>query len=122
QVLDEITKIDEPSVFVLKDMHVFFGGNGRQVDHQIVRKIRDLVSLIENDPNPKNIILLSPSIQFPVELEKDVMIVDYHLPTYDEIKQVLYEMIEMNKDNPRIEIELNEEEEESVIRAALGLT
>src|SRR5699024_4073162 len=57
QVLDEITKIDEPSVFVLKDMHVFFGGNGRQVDHQIVRKIRDLVSLIENDPNPKNIIL-----------------------------------------------------------------
>src|SRR5690625_5661411 len=31
-------------------------------------------------------------------------------------------MIALNKDNPRITIDLNEEEEESVIKAALGLT
>ncbi|HIV75548.1 MAG TPA: AAA family ATPase [Candidatus Pseudogracilibacillus intestinigallinarum] len=122
QVLDEIAKIDEPSVFVLKDLHVFLGGEGRQTDYQVVRKIRDLVQSIENAPNPKNVILLSPSITFPIELEKAVMSVDYHLPSFEEIKEVLYEMIEMNKNNPRIVIDLSEEEEEQVIRSALGLT
>src|SRR5699024_1952071 len=122
QVLEQIEKISEPSVFVLKDFHIYLGANGGQVDHLVVRKIRDLVSVIENEPYPKNVIFVSPTFSFPMELEKDIMIVDYGLPSYDEIKKVLYEMIEMNKNNPRIIIDLNEEEEESVIKAALGLT
>src|SRR5699024_9982713 len=122
QVLDEIAKIDEPSVFVLKDLHVFLGGAGRQTDYQVVRRIRDLVQSNETAPNPKTVILSSPSITFPSQLDKAVMCFDYHLPSSDEITEVLYEMSEMKKNNPRIGIDLSEEEEEQVIRSAWGLT
>src|SRR5699024_10260599 len=93
QALEQIEKVSEPSVFILKDFHIYLGANGGQVDHLVVRKIRDLVSVIENEPHPKNVIFVSPSFSFPMELEKDIMIVDYGLPSYDEIKKVLYEMI-----------------------------
>lgn len=123
QVLEQIEKIDEPAVFILKDFHIYFGNSSnRQNEYALIRKIRDLVSVIESTPNPKNVIFVSPTFDIPLELEKVIMLVDYGLPTYDEIKKVLDEMIEMNQDNPRITIDLNEEEEESVIKAALGLT
>lgn len=120
--LEKISEIKEPAVFIFKDIHIFLGDNNRQLDYILVRKIRDLVSIIENDQHPKNVILISPSLQIPLELEKDVIIVDYGLPSYDDIKKLLYEMIEMNRDNPRIEINLSKEEEDNVINAALGLT
>lgn len=123
QALEQIEKIDEPAVFILQDFHIYFGNNAnRQNEYALIRKIRDLVSVIENTPNPKNVIFVSPAFHIPLELEKVIMIVDYGLPSYDDIKFVLHEMIRMNDGNPRITIDLNEEEEESVIKAALGLT
>ncbi|MFA8439487.1 AAA family ATPase [Pueribacillus sp. YX66] len=120
--LDYIAKIDESAVVLLKDFHIYLNESGRNRDYTIIRKIRDLVSVIENDPVPKNVIFISPTMHLPFELQKDIMMVDYGLPTYDEIQKVLEQMIEINKDNPRITIDLNEEEKESVIKAALGLT
>lgn len=123
QALEQIEKIDEPAVFILQDFHIYFGNSSnRQNEYALIRKIRDLVSVIENTPNPKNVIFVSPRFDIPLELEKVIMLVDYGLPSYDEIKKVLHEMIEMNQNNPRITIDLNQEEEESVIKAALGLT
>lgn len=123
QALEQIEKIDEPAVFILKDFHIYFGnGSNRQNEYALIRKIRDLVSIIESTPNPKNVIFVSPTFDIPMELEKDIMIVDYGLPSYEEIRKVLHQMIEMNKGNPRITIDLTEEEEESVVKAALGLT
>src|SRR5699024_7986791 len=71
---------------------------------------------------PKNVIFISPTFDIPFELEKDIMIVEYGLPTYEEIEKVLDTMIELNKNNPRITIDLTEEEKELVVKAALGLT
>ncbi len=122
QALEQIEKINEPSVIILKDFHTYLGGNGRQTDHAIIRRIRDLVSIIENDPNPKNIIFVSPHFDIPLELEKDIMVVEYGLPTYKDIEKVLHQMIKLNKNNPRITVDLTNEEEELVIKAALGLT
>jgi len=122
QALDQIEKIDEPAVIILKDFHIFLGTGSGQPDHAVIRRIRDLVSVIENGPNPKNVIFISPTFDIPFELEKDIMIVEYGLPTYEEIEKVLDTMIELNKNNPRITIDLTEEEKELVVKAALGLT
>src|SRR5690625_632336 len=123
QSLEQIEKIDEPAVFILQDFHIYFGNqSNRQNEYALIRKIRDLASVLENTPQPKNVIFVSPTFNIPLELEKIIMMVEYGLPTYDEIKRLLHEMIEMNRDNPRITIDLNDEEEESVIKAALGLT
>lgn len=121
QVLNQIEKIDEPAVIILKDFHIFLG-HGGQTDHAVVRRIRDLVSVIEHDPNPKNVIFVSPTFDIPMELQKDIMIVEYGLPTYEEIEKVLDQMIKLNKNNPRITVDLSNAEKELVVKAALGLT
>ena len=122
RALEELEKIEEPSVFILKDFHIYMGGENRQPDYTIIRRIRDLVSVIENSPYQKNVIFVSPTFTIPLELQKDIIIVDYGLPTSSEIKRVLDQMIKMNKNNPRITIDLNEQEEEKLVKAALGLT
>ncbi|MEI3612350.1 AAA family ATPase [Pseudogracilibacillus sp. SO30301A] len=121
QVLNQIENIDEPAVIILKDFHIFLG-HGGQTDHAVVRRIRDLVSVIEHDPNPKNVIFVSPTFDIPMELQKDIMIVEYGLPTYEEIEKVLDQMIKLNENNPRITVDLSNAEKELVVKAALGLT
>lgn len=122
QALEQIQRIEEPSVFVLKDFHVYMGGENRQPDPGVIRKIRDLVSVIERSPYPKNVIFVSPTFSIPLELQKDIIFVEYGLPTYNDLKRVLNQMIEMNKSNDRIVVDLDASEEEMLIKAALGLT
>src|SRR5699024_6526350 len=114
QVLNEIEKIDEPAVIILKDFHIFLGTSQQQAEYQVIRRIRDLAPILENYPTPKNVIFISSTFSIPIELEKNIMVVDYGLPTYEEIEQVLDDMIEVNKDNPRITIDLTPEEKELV--------
>lgn len=120
--LEFIEDYDQPAVFIIKDFHVFFGAGGRQADHQVIRKIRDLVPSLKQCPNPKNVIFVSPILTLPTELQKEITIVDFDLPSFNEIKSVLLEMIDANRRSGRITIELTPEEEERLAKAAIGLT
>ncbi len=40
KALEFIEKFAEPSLFVLKDFHVYFGGQGRPPDFQVIRKVK----------------------------------------------------------------------------------
>jgi hypothetical protein len=122
KALEFIEKFDEPAVFVLKDFHIYFGGQGRLPDFQVMRKIRDLVPTLKQSPRPKNVVFLSPTLVLPNDLQKDVTIVDFSLPSFEEIKSVLDEMIAANRRSGRIVIDLDSEGEERLAKAALGLT
>ncbi|MGX6443804.1 AAA family ATPase [Neobacillus sp. K501] len=122
KALEFIEKYDEPAIFILKDFHVYFGVNGRPGDNQLIRKVRDLLPLLKQSPSPKNVIFVSPSLVLPDDLQKDVTIVDFDLPSFSEIKSVLDEMIHANQRSGRIVIDLKEDEKERLVKAALGLT
>lgn len=122
KALEFIEKCEEPAIFILKDFHVFFGVNGRNIDYILIRKTRDLVSVLKNSPKPKSVVFLSPTIVLPSELQKDVTVLDFDLPTIDEIKNLLNQMIDINKQSGRIIINLDESEKERLCKAALGLT
>ncbi|KKK39994.1 ATPase [Mesobacillus campisalis] len=122
KILEFIEKYKEPAVFILKDFHIYFGGEGRQADYPVIRKVRDLIEGLEKSHSPKNVVFLSPSINIPFELQKDITIVEYGLPSFREIKEVLHTMIEANRANSRIRINLSTEEEERLAKAAMGLT
>lgn len=122
KAMEFIEKYDQPSIFILKDFHIYFGGHGRSPEFQLIRKLRDMVTKIKQSPAPKNIIFISPSLVLPEDLQKDITIVDFKLPTFEEIKDVLDEMIKANKHSGRIQINLNEEEKEMLAKAATGLT
>ncbi|WP_338552778.1 AAA family ATPase [Paenibacillus sp. KS-LC4] len=120
--LEMIEASEEPAVFVLKDFHIFLGGGGRPADHQIIRKIRDLIPALKRSVKPKNVILLSPTLTLPSDLQKEITIVDFELPTFVEIKTMLLEMVEANQMSGRIVIDLTPEDVERLAKAALGLT
>ena len=122
KALGQVAKATEPSLFVFKDFHVFFGGQGRAPDHQVIRKLRDLVRTLKESPQPNNVIFVSPAVELPVELQKDVTIVDFALPDERDISRVLSQMIEVNRHGGRITINLTDEDEERLTKAALGLT
>jgi hypothetical protein len=57
----------------------------------------------------------------PNDLQKDVTVVDFELPNFEEIKNVLEEMISANRQHGRIVVALNDVEIERLVKAALGL-
>jgi SpoVK/Ycf46/Vps4 family AAA+-type ATPase len=122
KALEFIENFEDPAVFILKDFHIYFGGQGRLPDFQVIRKIRDVVPTLKQSPRPKNVVFLSPTLVLPNDLQKDVTIVDFDLPSFEEIKRVLDEMIAANQRTGRIVIDLDSEGEERLAKAALGLT
>ncbi|HOC91226.1 MAG TPA: AAA family ATPase [bacterium] len=122
RALEFIENNKEAALFVLLDFHVYFGGCGRASDHQIVRKLRDIVFNLKQNPNPQNVVLISPVSELPLELQKDVTIMDFDLPSKEELLELLRDMIAANRQTGRIEVELVAEDEERLVNAALGLT
>jgi SpoVK/Ycf46/Vps4 family AAA+-type ATPase len=122
KALEAVGRCQEPAIFVFKDFHVFFGANNRPPDNPVIRKVRDLVPHLKSSAVPKNVIFLAPALLLPGDLEKVVTVVEFELPSFGEIRTVLDEMIETNRQSGRIKIELDSEEKERLAKAALGLT
>lgn len=119
--LNYIQEYEEPGLFILLDFHVFCQQCNSGIDNNIIRKFKDLMPILKNSYQPKNIILVSPSFSLPDDLKKDITVMDFGLPTQEEIGTVLNDMIEANS-NGNLNINLDEKDKESLIKAAVGLT
>lgn len=112
--LDQILAAPDQSVFLLKDFHPFMK------DHVVIRKLRDLIFTLKT--SYKTIVLLSPQLQLPMELEKEITVVDYQLPTLQDIDRLLEGIIQSVKGNATIDVDLTPVEREQILKAASGLT
>lgn len=112
--LDFVLESRDQAVFVLKDFHAFLS------DTAIVRRLRDLVYALKT--SYKTLILVSPVLKLPPELEKEITVVDYALPTLEDLGTLLDSIIESVRANPQVKTEMTTEEREQVLQAALGLT
>lgn len=119
--LNFIDNYNNPGILILKDIHPLLGQNNRNADYNLIRKIRDVAGSLKNADVSKNVVIIAPSLVLPLELQKDITVVDFDLPTLDEIKSLLNEMIEMNESSG-IVIDLKEDEKEVLCKAAQGLT
>ncbi|MGC4786819.1 AAA family ATPase [Micromonospora sp. DT178] len=115
-------RLDHPSVLIFKDLHPAHGSSDRPGTPGVVRRLRDVVAAFKAGPVPRTLVLVSPVLHIPVELEKDVTIVDFPLPTETEIRRVLDGMIAANSASGRIRIALDDLGRERLAKAALGLT
>lgn len=133
KALDEIRKKDEGTIFVLRDIHAFFKSPA------VVRHLRDISRDFKQ--SKKNVIILSPVNQIPSELERDVVVVDFDLPTKDQIEEIwdylfkanqalfdqvagdsneVLEFLGLEKKNGKVIV--GEDERDRIISAALGMT
>ncbi|MBD3883219.1 AAA family ATPase [Phormidium tenue FACHB-886] len=99
----------EPGLFVFKDLHPFIDSPA------VTRWLRDAISSFKE--TNKTIILMSPVQTIPIELEKEVAVLDYPLPDMSELNQVLSQQLEQSR-NRRPTTETREK----LLKAALGLT
>ncbi len=114
--LNKVIEQIEPAIYVFKDFHPFMTKN----NFSIIRRLREVAEYLKN--SYKTLVLIAPSMQIPSELEKDITLVDFPLPCFDELGRLLDRIVEDVKDNPQIEIDIDDESREKILRAALGLT
>ncbi|MFD2764354.1 AAA family ATPase [Micromonospora eburnea] len=120
--LDAAQRIEEPAVVVFTDLHPALGAGGRPAEPGVVRRLRDLAAAFRSGPVPRTLVLVSPVPHLPVELAKEVTVVDFPLPAEAEIRAVLDAMISANTASGRIRIDVDERGRERLAKAALGLT
>lgn len=103
------TRQRDPAIFVFKDLHPF------KESAEVTRWLRDAIANFKG--TQKAIILMSPVQQVPIELEKEVVVLDFALPTIEELNQVLTGQLEQTRSR-----KLSTEGREKLLKAALGLT
>ncbi|MHB1455451.1 MAG: AAA family ATPase [Armatimonadota bacterium] len=112
--LDQVLGWVDPAIFVFKDFHPFLN------DPSVVRKVRETAQYLKD--SYKTLVLVSPMLRLPPELDKDITVIDFGLPGRDEITELLDKTTsEVNK-NAGLNIELAQDTKESIVNAALGLT
>ncbi|CAN5565554.1 AAA family ATPase [soil metagenome] len=108
--LQVIDKFEGSAVFILKDFHEFW-------EQPIVkRKLRNLAQKLE--PRGKCIIITNPGKRLPDELKDDVGVIELPMPREEELNEIL-ENLSQTVD---IKIDLDDEQKQRFLRAALGLT
>ncbi|MBD2325551.1 AAA family ATPase [Alkalinema sp. FACHB-956] len=113
QAIATAIRQSEPSIFIFKDLHPFLhDGTGSA---EVVRWIRDAIAAFKG--TQKTIILMSPVQQVPIEMEKEVVVIDFALPSMAEINDVLSRQLVSPRDR-----RLSTESREKLLKAALGLT
>lgn len=112
--LDTVLASRESAIFVLRDVHPFLD------NAEVVRKFKDVAIAIKSSYN--TVVIVSPILRIPPELEKDVTVVDFPLPAYADLDGILQQLIESVKNNPSVRIDLPPVVREKLVKAALGLT
>ncbi len=112
--LNFVLNAADQSVFVLKDFHPFIN------DVAVTRRLRDLIYALKT--SYKTLILISPLLKLPPELEKEISVVDYQLPTLGDLDWLLEGIIQSVRSNPQIKTDMTPIEREHVLKAAMGLT
>ena len=107
--IEWVIRQKEHGIYIFKDLHAF-------IDAPVTtRWLRDAIASFKG--TEKIIILMSPVQQVPIELEKDIVVLDFAMPNMEELDQVLSQQLEYTR-NRRVSSEVREK----LLKAALGLT
>jgi ATP-dependent 26S proteasome regulatory subunit len=114
--LGNVMEYVEPALYVFKDFHPFL----KCQNMSVLRRLRELATSLKN--TFKTIVLISPMFQIPPELEKDITVIDFDLPKENDFAALLGRIIEEVKENPKLNVNMNEKMREQIVHALLGLT
>jgi AAA+ superfamily predicted ATPase len=121
RVLASIAGTKGRAVFVLKDFHPSFRNPA------VVRTLRSLIPQLASsgaDAKRQTIILVSPQLDLPIELQKAVQMLAFPLPDREDLIQMLQGFIKdsVNANLTERQVELSRAELEVIAEAAVGMT
>jgi len=114
--LDQVIEQVEPAIFIFKDFHPFLTKN----NFAVIRKLKEIALHLKN--SFKTIILVSPTLEIPTELDKEITVLNFPLPNREDLATLLDKIVEEVKQFKQVKIELDEAGRERLLQAALGLT
>jgi ATP-dependent 26S proteasome regulatory subunit len=114
--LDQVIEQVEPAIFIFKDFHPFLTKN----NFAVTRKLKEIALHLKN--SFKTIVLVSPVLEIPTELEKEITVLNFPLPGRDDLSGLLDKIIEDVKQFKQVKIDLDAAGRERLLQAALGLT
>ncbi|MGA2855151.1 MAG: AAA family ATPase, partial [Verrucomicrobiota bacterium] len=114
--LDQVIEQVEPAIFIFKDFHPFLTKN----NFAVTRKLKEIALHLKN--SFKTIVLISPILEIPTELEKEITLLNHPLPSRDDLAALLDKIINDVKQFHQVKIDLDEAGRERLLQAALGLT
>ena len=112
QVIDQV----EPAIFLFKDFHPFLSKS----NFAVTRKLKEIALHLKN--SFKTILLVSPVLEIPTELEKEITVLNHPLPAREDLSELLDKIIADVKQFKQVKIELDAAGRERLLSAALGLT
>jgi SpoVK/Ycf46/Vps4 family AAA+-type ATPase len=113
-MLNAIVEESDPAIWVLKDFHPILR------DVNAVRRLREVAFSLQK--SKKTVILLGPVLKIPPELEKEISVIDFNLPSAEELDKLLVQIEEAARQNEGMVVDLNRRGRDRLIRACQGLT
>jgi len=113
------------AIYVFRDIHPWLDREDRagRFNHMLVRSMRDVAQRCVLSPVPRCMILLAPKAVVPHELNKDIRVIDYPLPTFEQLDshfRILEPVIQRKYGEGAVQ--LNEDSRQALIQALRGLT
>jgi AAA+ superfamily predicted ATPase len=118
--LDAVLGDVDPAIFLFKDLHDHLDTRVCAGNLRNIRRLRDVAHALRD--TYKTIVLVSPVMKIPVELSKDVAVIEFGTPSTADYNGLLDRIIEDVKDKPKVSINLDADGRERLIHAARGLT
>ncbi len=115
EVLAMIAEHQKPAMFVLLDYHPYLC----KENPSIVRAVRDLYGSLKSVK--KTVVFLQPVRSIPVEMEKEMALVEMPLPDVLELNARVVGFVK-SLANTKYDVALNEEAIEQIVQAGQGLT
>lgn len=103
-----------PSIYVLRDFHPYMK------EPTVLRSLRDLAGSLRTTYT--TVVLLGPKMELPTELEKELTVIDFPLPSREELGQFMEQLARDIADNSALKFENTEETRQRLTDAAAGLT
>jgi ATP-dependent 26S proteasome regulatory subunit len=114
EALAQVHDSPEGTVVLLKDFHPYLK------DYRVIRLLRDLAARMRG--RSQTLVLSCPTLVLPPDLEKEVTVLEFPLPSAVEIGETLDRVTLAVKDNTSLDTSLSAIERERVIKSAQGLT
>jgi ATP-dependent 26S proteasome regulatory subunit len=114
KALNYILKANLPGFIIFRDMDSYI-----KESPQIIRKFREAYRIFKNTKT--TVFLISPDVFFPDEMKKEMDIVHFELPEYEELENLFERFLQQMKKTGRI-IELTDIERKNFVIGVQGLT
>jgi ATP-dependent 26S proteasome regulatory subunit len=116
KALEQIGRYENDAIFLVKDYHPFLDTR----NFSVIRKLRDINETFKK--RRCNVVFLSPVLKVPPELESTMAVIDFELPSREDIEGIVGSIVRTLPPELPLRIREDADYRYRVVEAALGLT